>query len=187
MVTNWGEFYNRESMYETTKEYLLDGEKVKINGKNCGSLIDVIMEDLRMEIDKEEYYLRRAENSWESNDEGAYLDNFSCAIQRGSVADYLIGRLKDSEVISNKDAENNKKIESVARRLRRIDKCTLDELQVYLKELKEYQLNAVSYRIDGDGVNVMTSKFLRKVERTIQEIEKEIYNRQIEYGDEREC
>lgn len=187
MVTNWGEIYNRESMYETVRENLLDGDKVKINGKVCQSLIDVMMEDLRMEIDKEEYYLRQAEKAWESNDDRSYHYNFSQSIQRGTITDYLIGRLKGTVMNSKQAAVDNNKIESDTRRLKKIDKCSLEELQKILEVLKNYQINAVNYQIDGDGVNVLTSKLLRKIELIIQKVEKEIYYRQIDYSDEKEC
>ena len=50
--TNYGEDYNRESMYETAREILLTGKKVKINGKEYKSLIEVMIEDARLEEEK---------------------------------------------------------------------------------------------------------------------------------------
>ena len=43
--TNYGEDYNRESMYETAREALLNGEKVVIAGIEHETLPDVILTD----------------------------------------------------------------------------------------------------------------------------------------------
>ncbi|MFQ6724365.1 MAG: hypothetical protein ACLRFE_03430, partial [Clostridia bacterium] len=55
-VTDYGEEYNRESMYETTRELLMEYENVKMNGKTHKSLFSVMLEDCEMEQKKYERY-----------------------------------------------------------------------------------------------------------------------------------
>ena len=49
-VTDYGEEYNRESMYETARERFFDGKKVKMGGSRHKSLISIMIKDLEMEL-----------------------------------------------------------------------------------------------------------------------------------------
>lgn len=58
--TNYGVDYNRESMYETAREMLLQGKEIEIKGVKCTSLINLMIEDWGMEMDKESKYVEKA-------------------------------------------------------------------------------------------------------------------------------
>ena len=60
--TNHGEAYNRESMYETAREVLLEGKEVSMNGKKYDTLIEVMIKDYEMEVNNEAEYVKQAEN-----------------------------------------------------------------------------------------------------------------------------
>ena len=76
MKTYYSEDYNRESMYETAREYFLDGKKVKINGVKCKRLIEVMMEDFKLEVEKEHSLLKESETELASKMKFYFLINF---------------------------------------------------------------------------------------------------------------
>ena len=187
MVTNWGEYYNRESMYDTTRDYFIDGECVQVNGKKCQSLIDVMMEDLKMEIDKEEKFLNQATSAMNSNDDRGFLKSFYNTMKHGEISDLLIDRLRKCMVESNNSTNEYSEFLSISKQLRNMDTCAIEELKKYRKKLISYQKHALEYGLYGDGVSVSTSKILKSLDQSIQNIDRELYYRQIDYSDEKEC
>ena len=53
--TDYGPDYNRESMYETVREQLMDGKPVKIFGQSFADLVSVINEDANCELREKRY------------------------------------------------------------------------------------------------------------------------------------
>ena len=90
--TNYGEDYNRESMYETAREILLTGKKVKMNHKKHISLIDIMIEDAVLEEKKRKKLKAKADKLDKKKNKGLEtLQNFHFA------TDYLdkASRIKD--------------------------------------------------------------------------------------------
>ena len=173
MKTYKGEEFNRESMYETAREYLLDGKKVKINGKKCKALIEVMLEDFRLEVAKRTKLLQRAEELKEKEDIG-FLYELAQESSVSKTADYLQKRLENAIQKCKLIVEENEKMIIRARELKRLDKCSLNELRDFLAELYAHKQRIITLRLNGDCVNIITQKLLKSALKTIEEVKAEI-------------
>jgi len=185
MRINYGEEYNRESMYETARDYFLDGKKVKINRKRHERLIDVMIEDFDLEIKKEHYLLRQSEKAFNADDKEKFIDKFAKTRAVRKTTDYLQKRIRDAIIDSRKCSEEDKKMIIKLKQIRNLDKCSMEDLENFLIDLKEYK-GIINYRLNGDCVNTLTYKMLASISKLIKDIEDEIKSRQNSLGIKKE-
>ena len=179
MQTNFGEEYNRESMYETAREYFLDGKKVKINNVKCKTLIEVMLEDFRLEVDKERELLQQSEVALSQKNEKAFLDKFSQTMSRRKTTDNLQQRLEDAIKVAKQLKLEYNRVYNKFNFKKKTIKCTLEQLNDYLNELYVLRKRIVEYRINGDLTSTLSSKLLYSTNNYISEIEREISKKQI--------
>ena len=177
MKTNYGEEYNRESMYETAREYFLDGKKVQINGKKCKYLIDVMLEDFRLEIDKEHDLLKQSEIELTSKNEMAFLDKFSQTISRGKTTDYLQKRLEEGIKEVKKNTLMNKSAIEKHKGIKKLKNLSLEELSNLLTDLESQKQRVINSALNGDCVNTLTYKLYLSITNLINKIKDEINER----------
>lgn len=176
-VTDYGEEYNRESMYETTRELLMEYENVKMNGKTHKSLFSVMLEDCEMEQKMEEAYLQESEKQLQANEDRGFLDKFSKTISRGKVTDKLIERLQKTIEDAKKLQQYHKYTDKQFKLLKPARKMTIEELNYALEFLKEYE-SSLLFRLNGDCITKETYKTYIITQKYIKEIEEELIKRQ---------
>ena len=163
-VTNYGEEYNRESMYETARESLLQGKKVLINGKYYSSLVGVMIEDYGMELDKEEAFKDNEKNL--NNNRRATIDALS---KRLDVA------VEKEKEITQKLIELHKAVYTNGN----LRKCTIDQLKYYLRVLKKYKI-CLFNSMYTDTIDTLTNAQYEIAKRLIKETEEELERRQVD-------
>lgn len=178
MKTNYGEEYNRESMYETAREHLLDGNVLKVNGHKCKSLIEVMLEDFKLEVDKEHSLLEQAQVEWDNHNEEGFFSKFSQAIRRSKTTDYLQRRLEKAFEDLKTSKDNGKEFISKEILKKKPSELNIQELNELLMGLKQYKQRLIKYHINGDLVNSVASKTLNITNKYIAEVESEISKRQ---------
>lgn len=176
-VTNYGEEYNRESMYETARERFFDGKKVKMGGSRHKSLISIMIKDFEMELEKEEKLLKQSKIKFKQKDDKNFINTFSKTMERSRVTDDLheriekaVKHIKDIQKTYSKYLNGNFDVKKTS-------KMSLDELNSILSILKEYEEKLLE-GINGDCLNTTIYKTLTITQLYIQEIELEIKNRQ---------
>ena len=178
MQTNYGEEYNRESMYETAREQFLDCKKVFINGKCYDSLIGVMLEDCAMEQEKDEEYLKLAETYQQENNNEKVWDNFPKAWARGKVVDALLKRAEIA-VEEQKDYLEFKNIlykAKVHKAHENLKSLSITQIENYLILLKEYESRLLKHMY-GDTVTNLTYTAYKSVQYYIKELEQELSKR----------
>lgn len=177
MQTNHGEEYNRESMYETAREQLLDGKKVVINGKCYDSLIGVMIEDCGMEQEKHEEYLKLAETYQQENNDEKSFDYFSKAWKIVKVQDKLLER---SQIAVDKQKEYIKefkdKFHKVYKFYENLKKLSIPQIEQYLTLLYEYKYRLLEH-MNGDTLTNLTYSEYKTTQKLIKEVEDELSKR----------
>lgn len=176
-VTDYGEEYNRESMYETARELLMEGKNVKMNGKTHKSLFTIMMEDCAMEQKREEEYLKESEKHLQANDDMKFLDSFAATLSRGKVTDKLIARLENAIKTAKKLQQYHKYTDKQFKSFKDAKKMTIEELNDALELLKEYK-NSLLFELNSDCVTKATYKAYTITQKYIKEIEEELKKRQ---------
>jgi len=176
-VTDYGEEYNRESMYETARELLIEGKALKMNGKTHKSLFTIMMEDYAMEIDKEAKYLRQAEKHLKADDDRRFLDSFAKTIARRKITDKLQTRLENTIEDAKKLLQYHKYTDKQFKSFKDAKKMTIEELNDALELLKEYK-NSLLFELNSDCVTKATYKAYTITQKYIKEIEDELTKRQ---------
>ena len=175
--TDYGEQYNRESMYETAREILLDGKKVKMNGKTHKSLFTIMMEDYTMEIDKEAKYLRQAEKHLKEDDDSKFLDSFSKTMSRSKVTENLQSRLENAIDEAKIFQQYHYIIGKQIKLLKDTKEMSVEELNYALDLLKEHE-SVLLFRINGDTIHKSIYKAYLTTKKHIKQVEEELENRQ---------
>ena len=177
MQTNYGEEYNRESMYETAREYLLEGKEVKVNGKKCKSLIQVMMQDHGLEVKKVRKLAKQEDRAFKNGNQEEFGIKYRQSMDRLNGVTALDARLKsDFDDLTRIQAENNALTDKI-QSIRNLNKCTLQQLDELVNALEQYRYNLV-YCMDGDLVNTELQKAFDITTKYIDEVEEEIQNRQ---------
>ena len=176
MKTNYGEEYNRESMYETAREQFLNCKKVVINGKCQDSLIGVMIEDCGMEREKYEEYLNLAGTYQEENDNEKFFDYFSKALERGKVQDKLLERSQIAVDKVKEYVEFKNKISKVCNVNKNLRKLSIDLIEKYLTLLNEYK-DRLLESMYGDTVTNLTFSSYKTIQKFIKEVEDELSKR----------
>ncbi len=177
MKTNYGEEYNRESMYETAREYFLDGKSVKVNGQKCKGLIEVMLEDFKLEIEKEHNLVEQSQVAWDAKNKEECFDKFSQAMGRNKITNYLQLRLERAFDNLARSKTEKKELTDKITSIKNLEKCTLQQLEELLNALEQYRQNLV-YCIDGDLVNTEVYKTFDITNKYIAEVEQELEKRQ---------
>lgn len=176
MGTNYGEEYNRKSMYETAREYFLDGKKVKMNKKMRKSLFEILIEDYRLEVEKEHNLLEEADKAQKDGNEEEFFDKFSISFDRRKVVLDLQRRCEITlEELKQKTDENNRMIKK-SKSMRDLKKCSKEELFAYLYDLEGCRQSLIS-RMEGDCVNTLTYKTLDLANKAMNEIDEIIISK----------
>lgn len=176
-VTDYGEEYNRESMYETARELLMEDKNVKVNGKTHKSLFSVMLEDCKMEQKKHERYLEECEAYQQAKDDKNTFDTLSKSISIGKVTDKLIERLQKTIEDAKKLQQYHKYTDKQFKSLKPARKMSIEELNYALDLLKEYESSLV-FSLNSDCVTKATYKTYIITQKYIKEIEDELTKRQ---------
>lgn len=175
--TDYGEEYNRESMYETARELLMEGKDVKMNGKTHNSLFSIMLEDCAMEQKKYERYLEECGIYQQAKDDEKTFNSLSKSISRGKVTDKLVARLgnavEDAKMLQQYHNYTDRQFES----FKDAKKMTIEELNDALELLKEYK-NSLLFELNSDCVTKATYKAYTITQKYIKEIEDELTKRQ---------
>ena len=177
MQTNYGEEYNQESMYETAREYLLEGKAVKVNGKKCKSLIQVMMQDHGLEVKKARKLAKREDRAFKNGNQEEYGVKHRQFEHRFRVAIALDVRLEKAFDNLARSKTENKEFTNKINSIKNLKNCNLQQLEELLNALEQYRYNLV-YCMGGDLVNTEVYKAFDITNKYIAEVEEEIQNRQ---------
>ena len=176
-VTDYGEQYNRESMYETAREILLDGKKVVINGKCYDSLIGVMIEDCGMEQEKHEAYIKEFEIYQPAKDDTKTFDSLLKSISRGKVEDELIKRSDLAIIKAKQRSELNGVVSKAYNINKNLNKLSITQIKDYLQVLRKYEKELFECMY-GDALTNLTHSLYKTTQKYIEEIEEELKKRQ---------
>lgn len=176
-VTDYGEEYNRESMYETARELLMEGKNVKMSGKRHKSLFSVMIEDCIKEQKKHEKYLEQCEMYQQAKDDKNAFSCLSKSISTGKVTDKLIARLEKAIYDAKMMKQYNNYIDNAVKALKPARKMSIQELNDALDLLKEYE-SVLLFKLNGDCITKVTYKMYSITKNYMQEIEDELKKRQ---------
>lgn len=174
--TNLGEEYNRESMYETARDYLMEGKRVELNGKTHNSLISFMIADLDMQIDRENKYFERSEELLKAKDTDNFINLFSQSLLISKITGRLEGRIEDAIKTLESKKEQNKLLPGILGTNRNFQRFSTIQLEEYLKELIEYESNLFD-SIHDDTIDVLSNTIYINTKRRIQQVEDEIKKR----------
>ena len=176
MQTNYGEEYNRESMYETAREQLLDCKKIVINGKYYDSLIGVMIEDCGMEQEKHEEYLKLSETYQQENDDEKSFYYFSKAWEIGKVQDKLLERSQIAVDKAKEYLEFKEKVRKAYRVNENLKKLSVTQIKKHLTLLNEHKDRLLEHMY-GDTVTNLTYSSYKTTQKLIKEVEDELSKR----------
>ena len=158
--TDYGEDYNRESMYETVREALSSGENVVIDGKIYKNLEDVMLADIKMEDTKAQQTLKKAKEFKELGkvDEANQLCNF------------IDNRLNVITQMNNQLDELIKKKSIAVKEILRIQD-NIDDINVTLEYLNDTLkgLKRLETKWKGDELSAIIEGMINIVKRLIAE------------------
>ncbi|MBQ7797536.1 MAG: hypothetical protein IJ458_04275 [Clostridia bacterium] len=175
--TDYGEEYNRESMYETAREILMDGKKVVMNGKRYDNLVSIMIKDCEMEQKKYERHLEECETYQQTKDDEKTFDSLSKAMSKGKVTRKLVERVGNAIEDAKMLQQYHDYIDKYIQTLKQTTKLSIDELNNVLEFLKEYE-SSLLFRLNGDCITKATYKTYIITQKYIKEIEDELARRQ---------
>ncbi|MBQ8430568.1 MAG: hypothetical protein IJX26_01315 [Clostridia bacterium] len=174
--TNYGEEYNRESMYETVRELFIEGKKVVVNGSKCESLISVMIEDYKQEDKKRGEIYNYLKELMNNNKEDDIIAKKMREMLKISKKMEKISQGADSACKAYSDETFDRlnlrtKISKLCQkgRAKTITLEELYELRDLVKELEKIYIE----EIYGDTINVNSMKNLRKLQEAKRLFRKE--------------
>lgn len=175
--TDYGEEYNRESMYETARESLMRGKNVIINGKRQKSLIGVMIQDLKMATDKEFQYFEQSAIALKEKDDEKYFKTLSKTMCQSQIVTDLQKRINGAMTTLKDLKEFNQYVMDNTFTKKKPHEMTISELENLLDILKEYEISLL-FRLNNDCITKLTYETYIKTCNYIKEVEQELAKRQ---------
>lgn len=173
----------RKSMYETARDYLLDGKEVVVNGESCSSLIKLMCLDGKHEDEmaqKGKKKLKELKKMHASKDiiDQTTFDTFSHTVQAHEILDRTTKAIKEEKRV-NISSQISELIK-LSKKIKE-DKATSKDIDNFFKKTNKIENDLIN-NMNGDAVTSHTCNIYRLVKQARYDIEMYLTGENVGFG-----